>query len=116
MEINSCMIIFIIRTFVHYSLHLLVPGFIAYKFYQDHWKQTWLILLSTMIVDLDHLFASPIFDPNRCSIGFHALHSYPAIIVYLFMLIPSKTRLVAIGLVLHMMTDFLDCFLFKVFN
>jgi hypothetical protein len=107
------MIIFAFRTLVHYSLHLLLPGFIAYKFYRQSWKHVWLILLSTMLVDLDHLFASPIFDPNRCSIGFHLLHSYPAILIYFIMLIPSKTRLVAIGLVLHMMTDFLDCGLFK---
>ena len=28
----------------------------------------------TMMVDLDHLIADPIFDPQRC-IGFHPLHS-----------------------------------------
>jgi hypothetical protein len=37
----------------------------------------------TIIVDLDHLLADPIYDPNRCSIGFHPLHSYPAIVIYL---------------------------------
>ena len=44
-----------------------------------------------MAVDLDHLLADPIFDPHRMSIGFHPLHSYPAIAVYvLFCLIPKK--------------------------
>ena len=64
-----------------------------------------------MLVDLDHLFASPIFDPNRCSINFHPLHSYYAIGFYFLMaFIPNtKVRIIAIGLLFHMATDFLDC-------
>ena len=38
-----------------------------------------------MLVDLDHLLADPIYDPERCSIGFHPLHSIPAIVVYALM-------------------------------
>ena len=34
-------------------------------------------MMATMLVDLDHLFADPIYDPDRCSIGFHPLHQYP---------------------------------------
>lgn len=63
-----------------------------------------------MLVDLDHLLAVPMYDPQRCSIGFHPLHSYPAIVIYLFMMVFPKTRLVGIGLVLHMALDYLDCF------
>ena len=62
-----------------------------------------------MLVDLDHLIANPVFMADRCSIGFHPLHSYYAIAVYLLLLLPKKTRIVAIGLLLHMATDFLDC-------
>lgn len=62
-----------------------------------------------MLVDVDHLWANPIFDPNRCSIGFHFLHSYPAIGVYVLGLFFKQTRVVAIGLVLHMITDGIDC-------
>lgn len=62
-----------------------------------------------MLVDLDHLIANPVFMADRCSIGFHPLHSYYAIAVYVLLLLPKKTRIVAIGLLLHMATDFLDC-------
>ena len=64
-----------------------------------------------MLIDLDHLLANPIFDANRCSINFHPLHSYYAIGVYIIMLIPKKTRILGIALLLHMFTDYLDCFL-----
>lgn len=66
-------------------------------------------MLLTMAVDLDHLLADPVYDPNRCGIGFHPLHSYPAIVAYAFLLIPRMTRLVALGLVIHMALDALDC-------
>jgi hypothetical protein len=60
-------------------------------FFRNIWKKAWLIMLATMLVDLDHLFANPIFDPTRCSIGFHPLHSYPAIITYfLLFFIPNS--------------------------
>lgn len=99
----------ILQTVVHYSLHLLLPGLIAWLFFRGHWKKVWLIFLLTMLVDLDHLFANPIFDPERCSIGFHFLHSYVAIIIYTLLLFYKKTRIIAIGLLLHMITDFQDC-------
>lgn len=62
-----------------------------------------------MLVDVDHLLASPIFSENRCSINFHPLHSNYAIFGYTFLLFFSKTRLIAIGLLLHMLTDLTDC-------
>jgi hypothetical protein len=99
----------VIGDILHYSLHFLAPGLIAWVFYRDRWKQVWLILLATMLVDLDHLLATPIFDPNRCSIGFHPLHTYPAMAVYAVMLIFPKTRIVGIGLLFHMLTDGIDC-------
>jgi hypothetical protein len=59
------------KTLTHYFLHLIFPGIIAFVFYRKDWKKVYLILLATMLVDLDHLLADPIFDPNRGSIGFH---------------------------------------------
>lgn len=66
-------------------------------------------MLATMLVDLDHLLADPIFDPARCGIGFHPLHSYAAMTGYGVMLFLPRLRLVGIGLVLHMFADSLDC-------
>lgn len=62
-------------TFLHYFLHLGLPLLIAWVFFRKNWKQAYLILLATMLVDLDHLLAEPIFQADRCSIGFHPLHS-----------------------------------------
>lgn len=66
-------------------------------------------MLATMLVDVDHLFATPLFDPNRCSINFHPLHTYWAMAVYVILLFFKKTRIIAVGLLFHMLTDFIDC-------
>ena len=94
---------------VHLILHAAVPGAVALLFFRPNWKRAWLIMLAAMVVDLDHLLADPIFDPNRCSIGFHPLHSYPAIAAYVVLLVPRVTRLFALGLIIHMVLDALDC-------
>ena len=99
----------VLRFGIHYSLHLLFPGLIAYVFFKEHWKKAWLIMLLTMMIDLDHLWANPVFDANRCSINFHPLHTYLAGIIYVLGLFFNKTRIVAIGLLLHLLTDALDC-------
>ena len=98
-----------VRFLTHYGLHFLAPGIIAYIFFKNNWKTVYLLLLATMLVDLDHLYATPLFNPNRCSINYHPLHSYYAIILYLFLLVPVKTRIIAIGLLFHMLTDYIDC-------
>jgi hypothetical protein len=99
----------ILRLGIHYGMHFLLPGIIAYVFFKKNWRMVWLVLIATMLIDLDHLVANPIFDANRCSINFHPLHSYWALFVYVFLLIPQKTRVVAIGLLLHLLTDYIDC-------
>lgn len=99
----------VVRFCLHYGMHFLLPGLIAYVFFKDHWKKAWLIMILTMLIDLDHLLATPIFDANRCSINFHPLHTYYALIAYVLLLLFKKTRVVGIGLVLHLITDYLDC-------
>ena len=69
----------------------------------------WLIMIATMLVDLDHLLASPVFDPNRCSIEFHPLHTYYAMAIYLVLFALKKTRIIGLGLLLHLITDAIDC-------
>ena len=66
-------------------------------------------MMATMAIDLDHLLADPIYDPGRCSIGFHPLHGLLAIGIYLLMLLHPKTRIVGIGLCIHMVLDSIDC-------
>ena len=65
-----------------------------------------------MLVDVDHILADPIYDPNRCSIGFHHLHGFLPIALYLFLCFVPKLRIVRIvglGLMIHMALDSMDC-------
>jgi hypothetical protein len=55
----------IIRHTIHYSLHFLFPFLIAYFLFKKNWKLAGMLMASTILIDLDHLLASPIFDPNR---------------------------------------------------
>jgi len=62
-----------------------------------------------ILIDVDHLLADPIYDPGRCSIGFHPLHSWFPIVIYVALLSNKRTRLVGIGLCVHIALDALDC-------
>jgi len=94
----------------HLALHFTVPLLVAFLFFRENLKLSYLAMMLTMLVDLDHLLASPIYDANRCSIGFHPLHQYWFIAIYLVMSFFSKTRLIGVGLIIHMSLDALDCF------
>lgn len=111
---------------IHIALHFVVPVLIALAFYRDRWRSATVIMVATMLVDADHLLADPIYDPERCSIGFHPLHSVPAIVVYtILFLLPLVERwsgttqrlrprlrvihLVGLGLLIHMALDWSDC-------
>lgn len=98
------------QTFIHYFLHFGFPLLIAYGFFRKDWKKVYLILLATMLVDLDHLLADPIFMANRCSIEFHPLHTYYAMVAYTALLFFRKPfNIIGIGLLFHMLTDLIDC-------
>jgi len=101
----------ILTFFIHYGLHFIFPAVIAYVFFKEKWKVVYLLFIATMLVDLDHLIATPIFDSNRCSVGFHVLHSYIAIGIYSICTFFKATRVIAIGLLFHMFTDYIDCYL-----
>ena len=99
------------NTILHVILHFFVPFAVAKTFWREKWIRPFLIMAFTIAVDLDHLLAEPIFDPNRCSINIHPLHSWPAIVVYLACLLSSNLRIVALGLLIHMALDGTDCLL-----
>jgi len=111
---------------IHIVLHVIVPLLVALAFYLSHWRAAAVIMIATMIVDVDHLLADPIYDPNRCSIGFHPLHTLPAIVGYAALFVlplimgreddgtslrPSARvlHLVGLGLLIHMALDWIDC-------
>ncbi len=98
------------QIFIHYFLHFGAPFFIAKLFFKKDWLKVYLIFLGSMLIDLDHLLAEPIFDPKRCSIGFHPLHSYYAAILYFLLLFLKKPfNLIGFALLFHLFTDFIDC-------
>lgn len=104
------------RFFTHYFMHIILPLGISWFFFKQNWKRAYLLFLCTMLVDIDHVFANPIFDPNRKSIGFHPLHTYPMIGIYFIGFLASKNltlRILFCGLVLHMITDFQDYYFWK---
>ncbi|NBM56698.1 hypothetical protein GWI68_18480 [Proteus sp. G2669] len=107
------MILEIFRTLLHYSLHFLVPILLGYFFWRKDWKIASLLMIGTMAIDIDHLLATPIFDPNRCSVGFHPLHTGWAALVYLgIWFLPSwKLKAIAVGCLFHLFTDSIDCYL-----
>jgi hypothetical protein len=111
---------------IHITLHFVVPFVVAIIFYKKRWRNATLMMVLTMIVDIDHLLADPIYDPNRCSIGFHPLHTViPIVFYFLMFLIPllyeklqSKSEesstmrmvhLLGLGLLIHMFLDWTDC-------
>ena len=112
---------------LHIALHFIVPLMVALAFYRDRWRNAALLMVATMLVDIDHLLADPIYDPDRCSLGVHPLHTLPAIGVYaaLFavpLLLADRkpgvqrlkpaarvVHLVGLGLLIHMALDAIDC-------
>ena len=93
----------------HIVLHFLVPAILVALFFRDRWKKAYLVMVATMLVDIDHLLAEPVYDPGRCSIGFHPLHQPVFIGLYIALCLFPRTRIIGIGLVLHMVLDSIDC-------
>lgn len=111
---------------IHLALHVAVPLLVSVVLYRRYWKHATAIQLATMVVDADHLLATPIYDPARCSIGFHPLHTAPVIAGYVLLALiplcwmrnadpdtaPSRAHVVhwvGLGLLIHMALDALDC-------
>ncbi|ABC63202.1 DUF6122 family protein [Erythrobacter litoralis] len=101
----------ILQPLLHYGGHVLAPFAIAWLIRRERWKSTGLVILAANLIDLDHLLADPIFDPGRCSIGFHPLHTIYAAAIYAVLLLVPKwwVRAFALGALLHLAVDWGDC-------
>jgi hypothetical protein len=99
------------QSFIHYGLHFGLPFLLSFLFFRKKPWRAYGIMMLGLLIDLDHLLATPVFDAGRCSINFHPLHSYYAIAFYLLLCIPAKTRLLGLGLVCHIIADVTDCLL-----
>lgn len=96
---------------VHYGGHFLVPVLIALLIWRENWRRAALVILAANLIDLDHLLADPIFDPQRCSIGFHLLHGWIAAAGYTVMLLIPRwwVRALGAGALWHLVVDYADC-------
>lgn len=93
----------------HIALHFMVPALVVGIFFRGRWKYVYFVMVATIFVDIDHLIANPIYDPGRCSVGFHPLHQPWFLILNLVLCFAPKTRLIGIGLTIHMCLDAIDC-------
>ncbi|MFC4293107.1 DUF6122 family protein [Sphingorhabdus arenilitoris] len=104
-----------VQFLLHYSGHWIVPFGIAWMIWRTRpgtqWRAAGLYMIAANLIDLDHLLATPIFDPGRCSIGFHPLHTIWAALAYAALLaIPSwKWRAFMLGCLWHLAVDSGDC-------
>ncbi|MBO4907473.1 MAG: hypothetical protein J5486_10690 [Bacteroidaceae bacterium] len=109
-----------LKFLLHYGLHFGAPILLAMLFKKEHRRKALYIMWCTMIVDIDHILASPVFQPERMSVGYHPLHSIPAIAAYVILFgltfilpafrihAPWWLRPICLGLLFHMFTDWLD--------
>ena len=98
-----------LRFVLHYGIHFILPFIIAFLFFKEKRIFIGLILLSGILIDVDHFLATPIFDPERCSIGFHPLHSYWAIGIYFVLFVFKRSRIIGLALLIHILADMVDC-------
>ena len=94
---------------IHIALHFIVPAIVVGLFFRSNWKFAYLVMMVTMLVDIDHLLAVPIYDATRCGVGFHPLHGFIPIALYMAFCFIPKLRIIGIGLVIHMALDSFDC-------
>lgn len=101
----------LLQSVLHYSGHWLAPFALGWLIWRDQWWRAGLLIASANLIDLDHLLADPIFDPERCSIGFHPLHGWIAASVYgAGLLVPRWwVRAVALGALWHLAVDYGAC-------
>ena len=108
------------KVLLHILLHFALPLLLAIVIWRRRWLHSFLWMLAAFVIDLDHLLADPIYDPERCSIGFHPLHSTYAVVFYIVVLFstflwPSplwrqRGQLILLGIGVHLFLDTLDCF------
>lgn len=94
---------------LHIFLHVAVPVAVAALFFRKDFRHAALLMLAGFLIDIDHLAANPIVDPSRCSVGYHLLHSFWLIPVYVTLSLYPKTRLIGLGLVIHIILDTVEC-------
>lgn len=93
----------------HLVLHVVVPALVTLIFYRRYGWAAFLRLMAGMVIDVDHIRAVPFYDPTRCSINYHFLHTPIPIILYCTLLFVPRLRMFSVGLIIHIALDYLNC-------
>ena len=98
---------------VHFASNALLLGFIYFfdVASREDFRVIALCVFASNLIDVDHLLASPVYDPSRCSINFHPLHSWYFFPVYVALLFvhSRRVRYFVAGVFLHLALDWLWC-------
>lgn len=98
------------RPILHLALHALVPlAVAAWLAPAGRRRFAFVVMIATMAVDLDHLLADPLYDPNRCSLTTHPLHRPILLPVWAGLAFWPPARWAGVGLLIHMALDGIDC-------
>jgi len=102
------------NTAVHLGVNYIVYLMLGYIGIQTTSLDIVLVLAANLI-DLDHLLARPIFDPDRDSFKSHLLHKNwkPILLLCIFMLFYRPLVFLSIGIMIHYLLDILDNKLWK---
>lgn len=66
-------------------------------------------VFASHLIDIDHLLANPLYDPNRCSINFHPLHSWYMFPIYIIGSVYGKYKYFFWAVLVHLGLDLIDC-------
>ena len=69
------------------------------------------LIFASNLIDLDHLLANPVYDPNRCGINLHPLHNWILFPFYFFGSVWGRYKYLFWGVSMHLILDFFDCFI-----
>jgi len=102
------------NTIIHLLSNLLLIGIIFFIFKyvikkKFNYQLPLLLMISSNVIDIDHLLATPIYDSLRCSINFHPLHSWYTFPLYFIGVFFKKFRFLFIGIIMHLILDYIDC-------
>ena len=67
------------------------------------------LILSSNLIDLDHLFSKPVYDPRRNSFATHFLHKNWRVVLLLSltMILFRPFLFLGVGLIMHFFLDYL---------
>ncbi len=94
---------------IHIISNLVLIAIISFFDKKTPFKKIFLLVILSNFIDLDHIVANPVYDPSRCSINFHPLHSWYLFPVYLVGIFLKKYKYLFYGIILHLILDKIDC-------